>query len=188
MRLDLVCGPNGAGKTTFVRKVLAPSLPPGTPFVNADEIAKRTWGGDAEARAYDAARLAAATRQELIRIRRPFVAETVFSHPSKIDLITDAHTAGFIVVLHLLIVPEELSVQRVHHRVKAGGHAVPEEKIRSRYGRLWQLVAQAFVLADSALAYDNSGIAGPRIVARAVTGILIEGNWPAWCPDELRGV
>lgn len=183
-----MAGPNGSGETTFVHKILLPALPPRTVFVNADEIAQHVWGDDAEARSYDAARIAAATRSELIRSRRPFVAETVFSHPSKLGLIDEAHAAGLAVVLHVLMVPEQVSVQRVDHRVAAGGHRVPEEKIRARYRRLWPLVAQAFLVADSAFAYDNSGIHGPRVVARAVTGIQITEDWPSWCPDEMREI
>ena len=46
----------------------------------------------------------------------------------------------------------------------------------------------AFLVADSAFAYDNSGIHGPRVVARAVTGIQITEDWPSWCPDEMREI
>ena len=137
MRLDLVVGPNGAGKTTFTRKILLPALPPGTAFVNADEIASTRWPEDAEARSYDAAQVAAATRVALIASRRPFVAETVFSHPSKLDLVNHARSEGFTVALHVLLVPEDLTVERVRRRVAAGGHSVPEQKIRERYHRLW---------------------------------------------------
>ncbi|EUA27303.1 hypothetical protein I550_2452 [Mycobacterium intracellulare 1956] len=43
-RLDLVVGPNGAGKSTFIPFTLAPLLP-GSPVVNADEIARQRWPG-----------------------------------------------------------------------------------------------------------------------------------------------
>jgi hypothetical protein len=76
--------------------------------------------------------------------------ETVFSHPSKLDLIDTAQTAGYTVVLHAVRIPEELAVLRVRHRVDAGGHDVPEDKIRPRYRRLWDLVAAATARADSA--------------------------------------
>lgn len=111
-------------------------LLPGTVFVNADEIAKHRWPAEPGAHAYEAARIAAETRNELIRLRRSFIAETVFSHPSKLELIDAAHAADYTVVLHVLMVPEERAVQRVKHRVVAGGHDVPEEKIRQRFQRL----------------------------------------------------
>jgi len=184
-RLDLVVGPNGAGKSTFVEFTLAPLLP-GSAFVNADEIAKHRWPDDPAAHAYEAARVAAATRARLIELRRSFVAETVFSHPSKLELIDAAHMADYAVVLHVLLIPEELAVQRVRHRVNAGGHDVPENKIRDRYRRLWALVATAIPCCDSATVYDNSTLKGPRIVAQMSSGHLICAPiWPAWTPQAL---
>ena len=103
-RLDLVVGPNGAGKSTLVRLVIQPSWPAAV-FVNADEIARRRWGADAEAHAYDAAAIAAATRSRLIAHGRPLIAETVFSHPSKLDLVDEALAAGYYVALHAVLVP-----------------------------------------------------------------------------------
>ena len=188
-RLDLVVGPNGAGKSTFVRLTLARSLPAGVPFVNADEIAARRWPADPEQHAYDAATLAAQTRAALIEAGSPFIAETVFSHPSKLDLITAAHAAGYLVFLHVLLVPIDLSVARVAHRVRAGGHSVPEAKIRERYRRLWPLVATAMSRADSATAYDNAHIDGPRIVAQLASSVPVGAlAWPAWTPEPLPTV
>ncbi|WP_067969520.1 AAA family ATPase [Mycolicibacter icosiumassiliensis] len=184
-RLDLVVGPNGAGKSTFVALTLAPLLP-GAPFVNADEIAKNRWPDDAAARAYDAARVAAQTRTKLVEQGRSFIAETVFSHESKLDVIRHAHTHGYTVVLHAVLIPEALAVQRVQYRVAAGGHSVPEEKIRDRYHRLWPLVAAAIGMADIATAYDNSSATGPKIVAQFAGGAPIgDLSWPAWAPDAL---
>lgn len=184
-RLDLVVGPNGAGKSTFVELTLGPLLP-GSQFVNADEIAKKRWPGDPLSHAYDAAAVAAATRDRLIELGRPFIAETVFSHPSKLQLIETAKAAGYTVVLHALLIPEELAVQRVRARVRAGGHDVPEEKIRQRYQRLWALVATAMARCDIATLYDNSRREGPRIVAQLNSGQLLgEPDWPVWAPSEL---
>lgn len=186
LRLDLVVGPNGSGKSTFVRLTLTRALPSGAVFVNADEIAQRRWPEDPESHAYDAAQVAADTRAALIGARQPFIAETVFSHPSKLDLIDVAHAAGYTVSLHVLLVPEELTVARVEHRVNAGGHSVPEAKIRQRYRRLWPLVATAMTRADMATVYDNSRIAGPRIVAHLAGGTSVGALvWPAWTPQPL---
>jgi predicted ABC-type ATPase len=185
-RLDLVVGPNGAGKSTFVELTLAPLLR-GCVLVNADEIAKQRWPQDPTAHAYDAAKIAADTRLKLIELSRPFIAETVFSHPSKLELIDVAHAAKYTVVLHVLLIPEDLAVTRVQYRVRAGGHDVPEAKIRERFSRLWRLVAGAIARADTARVYDNSQRAGPRIVAQMSAGLTVGGpSWPAWTPDALR--
>lgn len=184
-RLDLVVGPNGAGKSTFIALTLSPLLPASV-LVNADEIAKRRWPQDPAAHSYEAATIAAATRSALISRGRSFIAETVFSHPSKLDLLTEAQSAGYIVVVHVVLVPENLAVERVIHRVRAGGHHVPEDKIRQRHRRLVGLVATAVVRADTATIYDNSRLAGPRIIAQVSGGELIGApRWPSWAPDLL---
>lgn len=184
-QLHLVVGPNGSGKTTFVTEFLALELP-GHPFVNADEIAKTRWPADSGAHAYEAARIAAETRAHLIAHGRSFIAETVFSHPSKLDLIRSAQEAGYLVVLHVMIIPEELAVRRVAYRVQAGGHDVPEQKIRERYQRLWRLVARAISAADRAVVYDNSQIGGPAKVGEFFGGQQIgAADWPEWAPEPL---
>ena len=126
-RLDLVVGPNGAGKSTFVELTLAPLLP-GSSFVNADEIAKQRWPKDPASRAYQAARVAAETRAKLIELGASFIAETVFSHPSKLGLVDAARAAEYTIVLHVLLIPEELAVERVRHRVSTGGHRCAGEQ------------------------------------------------------------
>lgn len=185
-RLDLVVGPNGAGKSTFIAFTLARLLP-GSLVVNADEIARQRWPEEPAGHAYAAARIAAETRAKLIDLGRSFIAETVFSHPSKLDLLDAAHRAGFIVVLHALLIPEDLAVERVRHRVRAGGHDVPETKVRGRHRRLWTPVTAAVALSDVATVYDNSRLRGPRIVARLSGGMTIGSpDWPAWTPGTLR--
>ena len=184
-QLHLVIGPNGSGKTTFVTEFLAPELP-GYAYVNADEIARARWPADVAAHAYEAAEVAAKTRAQLIARGQSFIAETVFSHPSKLDLIGLAQGAGYQVVLHVILVPEELAVRRVAYRVRAGGHDVPEQKIRERYQRLWRLAAQALWLADRAVVYDNSRQSGPVKIAEFFAGLPIgAASWPDWAPKPL---
>jgi predicted ABC-type ATPase len=185
VRLDLVVGPNGAGKSTFVRLTLSPALPR-TGFVNADLIAQQRWPDDPELHSYEAARIAAATREALMARREPFIAETVFSHPSKLDLLRQATAAGYYTAVHVMLVPEALAVARVTARVAAGGHAVPEEEIRQRYHRLWPLVADAIVLGDTATVYDNSQRRGPSPVAAFSHGFVVsKALWPDWAPAAL---
>ncbi len=181
-------GPNGSGKTTFVTEFLVQELP-GYVYVNADEIAKARWPANPGAHAYEAAQVAAETRAHLIAGGRSFVAETVFSHPSKLDLIRSAREAGYQVVLHVMLVPEELAVRRVEYRARAGGHGVPECKIRERYHRCWPLVAQAVSLVDRAVVYDNSRAVGPISVAELFEALPIRAaTWPQWAPEPLVSV
>jgi len=184
-RLDLVVGPNGAGKSTFIRLILVPAWPAAA-VVNADEIARQRWPGAPAVHSYEAAAIAAATRSRLIELRRPLVAETVFSHPSKLDLMDEARRGGYYVALHVIMVPEDLAVARVAYRHATGGHDVPEEKIRGRYQRLWELVAVAVGRADAATFWDNAGIDGPLPVAAFIGGLSVKSpTWPSWAPTAL---
>ncbi|MEP9391102.1 AAA family ATPase [Gordonia sp. VNK1] len=182
-RLDLVIGCNGAGKSTLAQRHLMPLLH--TPFVNADEIARLRWPTAPAEHSYEAAQVAARTRTTLIGLHKSFIAETVFSHPSKLDVIDAAHEHGFRVMLHVVMVPEELAVHRVRLRVTSGGHTVPEDKIRARYARVWPLAAEAVRRADQVTVYDNS-MSRPRIVARFVDGTPVGAqDWPEWTPHAL---
>lgn len=184
--LHLLAGPNGAGKTTFVERILAPVT--GLPFVNADVIAAQTWPGAEVEHAHEASRAAARRRRELVGERVSFISETVFSHPSKVELVRQATACGYLVRLHVVLVPVDLSVARVAERVGRGGHDVPEAKIRARHARLWTWVAQAREDADRTVFYDNSVAARPfREVARYAEGRpLGRPAWPRWTPAELR--
>jgi len=183
--LVVVAGPNGAGKTTLYERVLGRVMH--LEFVNADRIAAARWSGDEVAHAYDAARLAQQRREELLDARSSFIAETVFSHPSKLELMGTARSLGYQVSLHVVVIPEALAVARVANRVEVGGHDVPEHKIRERYGRLWGHLRRAIAMADDAWVYDNSSAAAPlRLVARYVRGELAgTPTWPTWAPAEF---
>jgi predicted ABC-type ATPase len=183
-RLDLVVGPNGAGKSTFVEFVLAEARP-GVPFVNADVIAAERWPDDPVSHAYEASDAAAVARDALIAQGAPLIAETVASHESKVDLVRRARAAGYHVHVVVVAVSEEHSVERVRARVDAGGHDVPEDKVRSRWRRLWINVAEMIELADTAEVFDNSG-PGPATVATFVAGGVVGApRWPEWTPSEL---
>jgi predicted ABC-type ATPase len=184
--LHVLAGPDGAGKSTFVHEVLEPVT--GLPFVNADEIAKDRWPGREQEQAYEASAAAAALREDLLEARRSFITETVFSHPSKVDLVRRAAAGGYLVSLHVVLVPVELTLLRVEHRVGLGGHAVPVAKIRERYERLWKLVADARSYADRTTFYDNSLAARPfSPVASFERGRPVgDARWPSWAPAVLR--
>jgi predicted ABC-type ATPase len=183
--LHVLAGPNGAGKSTFAHHVLLPVTR--LPFVNADEIAAERWPGHEIDHAYEASAAASIARSELLEQRRSFVTETVFSHPSKLDLIQQGVGAGYLVTLHVVLIPVEATLQRVSHRVTQGGHAVPPAKIRERYERLWPLIADARSFADRTTFYDNSRANDPFApVATYDRGRLIgAATWPRWTPAVL---
>ena len=156
----LIAGPNGSGKSTLYQTRIAGRF--AGPFINADLIQRNELQDANEKAAYAAAKLAVKIRDEHIVSGQSFVTETVFSHPSKLDLISRARAAGFLtLVLHVGVNDPDLSVARVAERVQEGGHPVPEDKVRDRYYRSLPLIRQAVMLADVGQVFDNSRLAAP---------------------------
>lgn len=190
--LVLLAGPNGAGKSTLYQARVAPSF--AGPFINADIIQREELEDASMEASYKAAQIARDRRSELFDDGKSFATETVFSHPSKLDIIEDARARGYIViVLHVGVDSPDLSVARVKGRTQEGGHDVPEDKIRARYDRGQPLIREAVLRADRGMVYDNSRLnEPPRQVLVFSTGRLIQADahLPEWViaayADDLR--
>lgn len=180
--LVVLAGPNGAGKSTLYDTRVAPSF--AGPFVNADLIQRNELQDPSMEASYRAAEIANGRRSELLKAKRSFVTETVFSHPSKLRIIADARARGYmVIVMHVSVNDPALSLARVHARVEEGGHDVPEEKIRDRYARGQVLIRQAVLQADRGMVFDNSRLnESPRLVLLFALGRLIqaEPTLPYW--------
>jgi predicted ABC-type ATPase len=72
--------------------------------------------------------------------------------------------------------------------VTYGGQAVPEEKIRARYGRLWAHVCEAVSVAYKTYVHDNTNASRPfQVMAKFEAGQAVgQAEWPDWAPAELR--
>ena len=127
--LHLLAGPNGAGKTTFVDRVLRPGTH--LPFVNADLIAADLWPGAELEHAYAAARLADEHRRRLLNAGASFITETVFSHPSKAELVDEAVARNYQVTLHVILVPLELTLRRVATRAPVANVVQSDHRARA---------------------------------------------------------
>ena len=181
--LRVLVGPNGAGKSTLYARVLGPETH--LPFVNADVMYADDRNRYADE--YEAGMAAAEERVERIARRESFVTETVFSHPGKLQVLRDARGAGYLVYLHVVAISADLAVARVAHRVDRGGHDVAEDKIRTRYDRLWANVLEALPLVRELTVYDNSRAGNPfRVIARFHEGHPVRDSaWPAWAHPDL---
>ena len=156
----LLAGPNGAGKSTLYETRVAPRF--AGSFINADIIQRDELRDASSEASYEAARIASERRLEYLAQGRDFATETVFSHPSKLELVDEARVRGFtVIVMHIAVDSPELSVARVGTRVDEGGHPVPEEKIRGRYERCAPLIRAAVLKADRGMVFDNSGLNRP---------------------------
>jgi len=96
-------------------------------------------------------------REELLKYRRRFSFETVFSHPSNLDITRRAAEAGYKVYLYFVSTESpEINKFRVQYRVTQHGHNVPEDKIESRYKRSLELLFDAAQIVYRAFFFDNS--------------------------------
>jgi len=140
-------GPNGSGKTTITRNL----TPLGT-YVNADDI-KAEYGISN----LEAAQQAELLRNTLLDKRQDFSFETVLSTERNLLLLEKAKEIGYEVqCIYVLTCDENINVARVRARYAAGGHDVPEDKIRLRYHRALALIPRLLATCDKVLIYDNS--------------------------------
>lgn len=97
-------------------------------------------------------------RQHLLEQSISFTFETVMSHQSKVELLAQAQAAGYRTYLYFVATDDPaINISRVRNRIKLGGHAVPEEKIESRYHRSLDLLKEAIRHTNRAYIFDNSG-------------------------------
>jgi predicted ABC-type ATPase len=107
--------------------------------------------------AYFASVAADFLRQKLIETGRSFTFETVMSAPDKVSLLQKAQARGYRTYLYYVATDDPaINIGRVRHRVAMGGHAVPEDKIVSRYHRSLQLLMDAIRHTNRAYIFDNS--------------------------------
>ena len=157
-RCIILAGPNGAGKTTFARQFLTEAEGI-RHFVNADLIASGLSPLHPELAARAAGRLLLSELNRLMTVGEPFALESTLSGRTYVDLLLRMKRAGYrIEMVFLKLESAELAIKRVAHRVKHGGHHVPEADVRRRYQRGWPNFAALYrPLADAWAVYENSG-------------------------------
>jgi len=161
----IIAGPNGAGKTTFANEYLS-AEERDFEFVNADEIA-RGWSDTDALRDIRAGRLMLDRIDELVEARADFAIETTLASLSYAPKIPAWRRLDYHITLIYLRLPAVSdSLARVRKRVAAGGHGIPEDTIRRRFGRsamyfetiykplvdvwyLWESQEGGFALLDS---------------------------------------
>lgn len=132
-QMIVVGGPNGSGKTTFVHEVLASRR---TEYIGADAIAAEICPEKPESVAVEAGREFIRRLNDRIISGQNIVVESTLSGKSLINYIDRAAEAGFETALNFVFLNSaDACVARVAHRVRRGGHHVPEEDVRRRYQR-----------------------------------------------------
>jgi predicted ABC-type ATPase len=170
-------GPNGSGKTTVTRNLSTFGT-----YINADDLKKEYGLTNLEA-----ARQAEALRNSLIDCGADLSFETVLSTDRNLLLLERAKAREYEVqCIYVLTCDENINVARVRARHAAGGHDVPEDKIRIRYQRALALLPRLISLCDKILVYDNSD--RPSLIfskENTYSEIFPNNNWPEATQKEL---
>lgn len=164
----IIAGPNGAGKTTFATSYL-PVYAKCKQFVNADLIAKGLSPFAPELAAMKAGRVVLEQLHSLAATKQDFGFESMLSGKTYISLIKMLKKHGYIVHLYYLWVPSvSVSLSRIKERVAQGGHHVPSQDVRRRYGKSKENFLNHYRnLADFWYVFDNS-VAPPLMIAKGV--------------------
>jgi len=105
---------------------------------------------------YFCAAVADYCRHKLLAQSDTFSCETVFSHPSKLELLKKAKEQGFEVYLYFVSLADpQACVNRVVQRAETDGHNVPADKIIERYRRVMELLYSATVIANRVFFLSN---------------------------------
>jgi predicted ABC-type ATPase len=157
--LIVVAGPNGAGKTTFALRFL-PEIARCRNFVNADLIARGISPLNVDAAAIQAGRLFLSRIREQMDRHVSFGFESTLSGTTYVRWMKAAKERGYVVHLYYLWIPSiQLALRRIEERVKRGGHDIPADVVRRRYGKgLSNLFGLYLGLADYAAIFDNSSV------------------------------
>jgi len=182
--LLIVAGPNGSGKSSAYQDADIEAVGRSVWIINPDLLAARIR--DVEGLELFGANLEAVKRIEAwleasIVAHQTVGVETVLSTPKYRRLVERAKTLGFdIWFFYVLLDSVERNVERVRLRVKKGGHAVEEDKIRERYARSLAQMPWFLEKADRAFLFDNSG-AKPKLIGEKQDGVvtLYHGALPA---------
>ncbi|MBL7647778.1 MAG: Zeta toxin family protein [Candidatus Hydrogenedentes bacterium] len=165
-RIYVIGGPNGADKTT-ASMALLPDRLQCPEYVNADAIAAGISPFRPESVALQAGRVMLARLRELVAAEQDFAFETTMASRSFAPFLRDCIAREYKV--HLLFVwlkSPDLAIERVAHRVAAGGHHIPEDVVRRRYVRGIQNFLNLYIpLARTWDCMDNS-FGEPVMVAK----------------------
>lgn len=174
--ITVFAGPNGSGKSTITK--LSPHGR--INYINADEIAVAVHCDN-----MTAAQKAEALRNSYVNTATDFSFETVLSTARNLDLLRRAKEEGyFIRGIFVLTTAPELNAARVFTRVLSGGHAVPEDKIRSRYEKSLANIPDFVTLCDVCHIYDNT-YSVPKRIFRKKRGDCLCWTNRAWSAQRI---
>jgi len=128
-------------------------------------------------------------RYNLQAIKSDFCFETVMSHSSKIDEISEAKLKGYKTYLYFICIDDpEVNISRVENRVKKGGHNVSPEKISTRYFNTLQNLILMINNVDKCYLFDNSTVEF-KLIAKIIQNQLLlntdRNELPNWFTEYV---
>ena len=129
----LIAGVNGAGKSTLYRAIDSIQ---DLPRINTDEIVKEFGRWDNREDMFEASKIAVRRIKDFFDSNLSFNQETTLCGKSIISTIKNAKSQGYYIEMHYVgLNSVEIALDRIAHRVAAGGHGIPEEDVRRRRRR-----------------------------------------------------
>jgi predicted ABC-type ATPase len=143
-----------------------------TEFVNADTIARGLSAFRPESVGLAAGRVMLERMKRLAATRANFAFETTLASRSFASWLKTLRASSYRTHLIFLSLPSpELALARVAERVRLGGHDVPEDIVRRRFAAgLRNFFTLYQGVLDTWQVFDNSNLAGPRLIASGRTG------------------
>jgi predicted ABC-type ATPase len=191
--IRVLAGTNGAGKSSVAGAHLRAA---GAGYFNPDEVARELFASGAVESLAEAN--AEAWKRGADELRRAIVGQADFTFETTLggntipQLLETASDEGLEVhVWYVGLESAALHVQRVRERVAAGGHDIPEAKIRERYDRSRENLIRLLPGLSSLHLFDNSappdaetGFVEPRLLlkmeGRKIVEIAPDADIPYW--------
>ena len=179
-RVVIFAGPNGADKSTHADALLA-ALGIET-VVNADYIARGLSGRNTDSVAFEAGRIMLKRLHQLSVVKADFAFESTLSSRTFSFFLRTLRQQGYeVAIYYFALANAQLAVRRVKLRVLLGGHDVPADVIRRRFGRsLINFFGLYMPLADEWTLFDNSTSPRARSVAAKLNGKLTVTEPATW--------
>lgn len=157
--INVLAGVNGAGKSSVLGREIRESKL--GRFFNPDEYARNLRKlnpamdqSDANILAWERSKKAL---EDAIANDENYTFETTLGGNSITNILIAAGSNGtHIRILYVGLATVEQHIERVDARVAAGGHPIPEEKIRERYDTSRQNLIKLLPAIESLAVYDNS--------------------------------
>ncbi len=175
----IFAGVNGAGKTTFYTTY--PEICQ-IPRINIDEIVRKIGFWKNTSDVIKASRLALNYLHNYLDQNITFNQETTLCGKSIINNIKLAKSKGYSIELYYVgLESVELAKLRVKHRVKLGGHGIPEKDIERRYKESITNLQLILPICDKAEIYDNSSAFQQIATLEFGKICYITEELPIWC-------